>query len=70
MATKGEIAIMVRGGLIQCIAASKDIADLLTIEVYDLDEPGFMTDGEKGEIEDKENKWDAIVADENMICVY
>ena len=47
MATKGVIAIMVKGGCVQEIRATKDIADLLTIEVYDLDESSFETAEER-----------------------
>jgi len=63
MATKGTIAIMVEGGLVQSVHASKNIADLLTIEVYDLDEPGYMTDEEGAELRDREKEFDKATKD-------
>lgn len=70
MADKGKIAVFVKGGLVQEMRASKDIAKLLSIEVYDLDEPGFMTDDEENEINITKEQWQEIEADENMIVVY
>lgn len=60
----GKIAIMVKGGLIQDIRASKGISSLITIQVYDLDEPFYEEDMKRN------LEWEAITADENMIGVY
>ena len=68
MATKGTIAIMVKGGCVQEIQATKDIAALLTIEVYDLDESSFETEEERQNRTDREAEYEAATSE--MTCVY
>lgn len=62
MDTKGRICIEVRGGVIQSINASKDIAELLEIEIYDFDVDE--------DIDVIEAEWDNIEEDETMIEIY
>jgi hypothetical protein len=70
MATKGYIAIMVEGGLIQEIRASKDIAKFLTVEVYDLDRSDFETEEEYDNFKETQGGYDEISQREDMEIIY
>lgn len=61
---KGFVAIMVQGGLVNHVLASKDISNLLTIEVIDLDLQDYRP------LNREKKRWNSLRDDKDLITVY
>lgn len=62
-----DVAIVVRGGMVQAVYSKRDDLD---VEVFDLDIPVYVTAGEQFDFEQKENQVKEIVESPEWRCAW
>lgn len=62
-----DVAIVVRGGMVQAVYSKRDDLD---VEVFDLDVPVYVTAEEQFDFEQKENQVKEIVESPEWCCAW
>lgn len=62
-----DVAIVVRGGMVQAVYSKRDDLD---VEVFDLDIPVYVTAEERFDFEQKENQVKEIVESPEWCCAW